>query len=68
MANPDGTLTISGGTGSAEPGSTITVTFPDGTTGTGVVNSNGSYGPFSSNTPQTTGTVSVVAMDVAGNT
>ncbi|MFW8695726.1 Ig-like domain-containing protein, partial [Mesorhizobium japonicum] len=68
VVNPNGTLTISGGSGAAEPGSTVTVTFPDGTTGTGVVGSNGSYGPISSNTPQTTGTVAVVATDSAGNT
>ncbi|WP_420652056.1 Ig-like domain-containing protein, partial [Mesorhizobium japonicum] len=59
VANPDGTISISGGTGAGEPGSTVTVTFPDGTTGTGLVGSNGSYGPISSSTPQTNGTVAV---------
>ncbi|WP_414925503.1 Ig-like domain-containing protein, partial [Pseudomonas zeae] len=66
VANPDGTLSISGGAGAGEPGSMITITFPDGTTGTGTVNGDGSYGPLISNTPQTTGTVSVVVTDAAG--
>ncbi|WP_414927175.1 Ig-like domain-containing protein, partial [Pseudomonas zeae] len=67
VANPDGTVGISGGAGAGEPGSTITITFPDGTTGSGTVNGDGSYGPLISSTPQTTGTVSVVVTDAAGN-
>ena len=66
-ANPDGTISISGGSGAGEPGSVIVVTFPDGSSGTATVASDGSYGPVTSSTPQTTGTVSVVATDAAGN-
>ncbi|MDR2991400.1 MAG: BapA prefix-like domain-containing protein, partial [Burkholderiaceae bacterium] len=51
--NSDGTLTASG---QAEPGSTVTVTFPDGSTGTATAGSDGSY-QVNSQTPQTSGTV-----------
>ncbi|EDM70218.1 surface adhesion protein, putative [Roseobacter sp. AzwK-3b] len=63
--NDDGTLSVSG---TGEPGSTVTTTFPDGTTGTAVVADDGSYGPITSEAPQTTGDVSVTATDAAGNT
>ncbi|EPL05345.1 Ig-like domain-containing protein [Pseudomonas sp. CF161] len=62
--HPDGTLTVAG---SAEPGSTINVTFPDGTSGTALVDASGHYST-SSSTVQTSGTVSVTATDAAGNT
>ena len=65
--NPNGTVSVGGGAGAAEPGSTVHVTFPDGTGGSAVVSSNGSYGPITSTTVQTTGTVSVLATDGAGN-
>jgi gliding motility-associated-like protein len=63
-ANPNGTVSVSG---TAEPGSTVTVTFPDGSTGTAVANASGNYGPITSLTPQTSGTISANAKDVAGN-
>src|SRR6056297_288391 len=63
--NDDGTLSVSG---TGEPGPTVTTTFPDGTTGTAVVDEEGSYGPITSEAPQTTGDVSVTATDEAGNT
>ena len=62
--NTDGTISVSG---TAEPGSTVTVTFPDGTTGTFLVDSLGKYGPVTSATPQTSGTITANAKDVAGN-
>jgi gliding motility-associated-like protein len=63
-ANPNGTISVSG---TAEPKSTVTVTFPDGTTGTYVVLADGKYGPVTSATPQTDGVISAIATDVAGN-
>ena len=39
--NPDGTVTV-GGVG-AKPGDQVTVTFPDGSTGTGVADDNGDW-------------------------
>ena len=62
--NANGTLTASG---TGEPGATIIVTFPDGSTGTTTIQSNGSWS-VSSTTPQTTGTVTVTQTDAAGNT
>ena len=62
--NANGTLTASG---TGEPGSTVTVTFPDGTTGTATVAPNGTWSVTSA-TPQTTGTISVTQTDAAGNT
>ena len=57
---------VVGGPGSAEPGSTVTVTFSDGTKGTDVANEDGSY---SVATPADvrSGSVSVTATDAAGN-
>lgn len=39
--NPDGTITVGGG--GANPGDHVTVTFPDGTTGTGAADDNGDW-------------------------
>ncbi len=39
--NPDGTVTVGGG--GANPGDQITVTFPDGSTGTGTADDNGDW-------------------------
>lgn len=39
--NPDGTVTVGGG--GAKPGDQVTVTFPDGSTGTGVADDNGDW-------------------------
>ncbi|MDR0478535.1 MAG: BapA prefix-like domain-containing protein, partial [Burkholderiaceae bacterium] len=47
--NPDGTLTVTGAAGAAEPGSTVTVTFPDGSSVAGTVNADGSYSITSAN-------------------
>ncbi|MFA9441754.1 Ig-like domain-containing protein, partial [Uliginosibacterium sp. sgz301328] len=63
-ANEDGGLTVSG---TAEPGSTVTVTYPDGTTSTTTADADGNYS-VTTDVPQTTGTVDVTATDVAGNT
>ncbi|QZI68267.1 FG-GAP-like repeat-containing protein [Pseudomonas protegens] len=63
-ANPDGTLTVSG---TAEPGSTVTITYPDGTTSSVVADASGNYST-SSSTVQTSGNVTATATDVAGNT
>jgi hypothetical protein len=62
--NPDGTLSVSG---TGEPGTTATVTFPDGTSGTATVGTDGSFGPVTSTAPQTSGTVSAIVTDAAGN-
>ncbi|WP_431025062.1 Ig-like domain-containing protein [Halomonas sp. H5] len=61
--NEDGTLTVSG---EAEPGSTVTVTFPDGTTGEVVAGGDGGY-EVTSETAQPSGEVSATATDEAGN-
>lgn len=39
--NPDGTVTVGGG--GAKPGDQVTVTFPDGSTGTGTADDNGDW-------------------------
>ncbi len=64
-ANPDGTVSVSG---EGEPGATVTVTFPDGSTGTAVVDENGNYGPITSENPQTSGEITASQQDEAGNT
>ena len=64
IANSNGTLSASG---TAEPGSTVKVTFPDGTTGTAVATTTGAYGPIISSAPQSSGSVKVTATDAAGN-
>ncbi len=63
-ANADGTITVSG---SAEPGSTIKITYPDGSTATATAGPAGTYAVTSPNN-QPSGNVSVVAKDPAGNT
>ncbi|WP_245807854.1 Ig-like domain-containing protein, partial [Crenothrix polyspora] len=67
MVNSDGTLSARGGKGSAEPGSTIKVTFPDNTSGSAIVAANGSYGPITSSAAQISGSVTILAKDAAGN-
>ncbi len=62
-ANPNGTLTTSG---AGEPGSTVTVTFPDGSTGTAIVAASGNFSVTSA-TPQTSGNVFTSQKDVANN-
>ncbi|MCG3402339.1 YSIRK-type signal peptide-containing protein [Staphylococcus massiliensis] len=56
-------------TGTAEPGSTVTVTFPDGTTSTGIADENGNYVvEIPSNVDLTGGeTLPITATDEAGN-
>ncbi|MDR0458444.1 MAG: BapA prefix-like domain-containing protein, partial [Burkholderiaceae bacterium] len=53
QGNSDGTLTVSG---TAEPGSTVTVTYPDGTVGSTSADANGNY-TITSPTVQTSGEV-----------
>ncbi|MEM5332212.1 Ig-like domain-containing protein, partial [Paraburkholderia sp. JHI2823] len=61
--NADGTLTASG---AAESGSKVTVTWHDGSTTSATADASGHY-TVTSSTPQTTGTLSATASDVAGN-
>ncbi|MCL2317299.1 MAG: Ig-like domain-containing protein, partial [Actinomycetia bacterium] len=62
----DGTK-VSGGPGAAEPGATITVTWPDGRTSTATAGSDGSWSVATpSGTPA--GKIQVTATDAAGNT
>ena len=61
--NANGTISVSG---TAEPGSTVTVTFPDGSTGTAIADAQGKYGPVTSITPQTSGNITANATDAAG--
>ncbi|WP_036018213.1 Ig-like domain-containing protein [Paraburkholderia mimosarum] len=63
-ANPDGTLTVSG---TAEAGSKVTVTFPDGTSETATAGADGSYS-MTTSTHQPTGDVTAHVTDAAGNT
>ena len=65
VMNADGTLSASG---TAEPGVTVTITFPSGETATVLVDANGNFGPVTSTTPQGSGDVVGVAEDAAGNT
>ncbi|PMU40797.1 hypothetical protein C1Y12_10455 [Pseudomonas sp. FW305-47B] len=63
--NGDGTLTIAG---SGEPGATVNVTFPDGSTGSVVVNAEGDYSIDSpAGVSQPNGEVVVSATDINGN-
>ncbi|ELN4703514.1 hypothetical protein RZ740_005053, partial [Escherichia coli] len=64
VTNEDGSLTVGG---TAEPGSTVTVTYPDGSTGSVVVGEDGSFS-ITSPENQPTGEISVNATDEAGNT
>ena len=61
-----GKITVSG---SAEPGSTITVTFADGSTATTTVSTDGKYTVTSSNPvlEETATEITIVATDTAGN-
>ena len=59
----DGTITVSG---SAEPGATVTITYPDGTSGTVIADPTGHYS-ITSPGVQTSGTVTAEATDAAGN-
>jgi len=63
-ATPDGRVDLAG---TAEPGSTVTITFPDGRTGS--VTADASTGTFAitSDTPQRSGMITLVAADSAGN-
>src|SRR5690606_29945185 len=63
-ATPDGNASVSG---TAEPGSTVIVTFPDGSTQT--VTADPTTGTFTvtSATPQQSGEITVMAVDSAGN-
>ena len=54
-------------TGAAEPGATVTVTWPDGSTATAVADGAGNWSVESAS-PQGSGTVTAVARDAAGNT
>ncbi|MFQ8413261.1 beta strand repeat-containing protein [Pseudomonas ogarae] len=63
-ANADGSLVVSG---SAEPNSTVTVTYPDGNTATVVAGTDGSYS-VTSPVDQPTGDVTANASDAAANT
>jgi hypothetical protein len=63
VTNLNGTITVSG---IAEAGSTITVTFPDGTTARVKADASGAY-TLTSKTAQGNGNISVTAMDAAGN-
>ncbi|MCK3863797.1 Ig-like domain-containing protein, partial [Pseudomonas sp. B329] len=59
----DGKMTI---TGKAEPGSTVDVKFPDGTTGSVIAKPDGSF-TLTSSTSQPNGDYSVTVSDAAGN-
>jgi len=63
-ATQDGRVDLAG---TAEPGSTVTITFPDGRTGS--VTADASTGTFAitSDTPQQSGMITLVAADSAGN-
>jgi hypothetical protein len=63
-ANPNGTLSVSG---VAVAGTTVTVQFPGGTTGTAVAGAGGAYGPIVSGVLLTSGNV-VVSYVSNGNT
>ena len=62
--NSDGTVSVSG---RGEAGSVVTVTFPDGSTGSVTVDAQGNFGPVISDTPQTNGTLTLGQTDPAGN-
>ncbi|MCF5116727.1 Ig-like domain-containing protein, partial [Pseudomonas lactis] len=59
----DGKMTVGG---KAEPGSTVEVKFPDGTTGTTVAKPDGSF-ELTSDTPQPNGEFTTTVTDAAGN-
>ena len=57
---------VAGDAGAAEPGSTVTVTFPDGTKGTAVAGADGSYS-VATLSGMVSGSVFVTATDDSGN-
>ncbi|MFJ2455922.1 Ig-like domain-containing protein, partial [Pseudomonas protegens] len=59
----DGKMTVNG---NAEPGSTVEVKFPDGSTGTTVAKPDGSF-KLTSKTPQPNGEFTTTVRDAAGN-
>ena len=61
--NPNGTLTVAG---KAEVGSTVQVTFTDGSAGKATAGDDGSYS-ITSNGAEPTGTLTATATDEAGN-
>ncbi|WP_456431469.1 Ig-like domain-containing protein [Nitratifractor sp.] len=63
VGHDDGTVTVSG---TGMKGTTVTVTFPDGSTKQATVDDNGNYS-VTSDKPQTSGDVKVKAKDAAGN-
>ncbi|MEM8651823.1 MAG: Ig-like domain-containing protein, partial [Pseudomonadota bacterium] len=63
VGNPDGTLTVSG---NADPDTTVTVTFPDGSEAMTTALPDGTY-TVTSPTPQTSGIVTAVSTDTDGN-
>ncbi|CAA6808629.1 MAG: T1SS secreted agglutinin RTX, partial [uncultured Campylobacterales bacterium] len=64
-AEMNGTISVSG---QAEPGSNVTVVFPDGSTQTVPADENGNYGPVTSEDVQTSGDVNISVTDISGNT
>jgi Bacterial Ig domain len=61
--NPDGTLMV---TGHGEPGSSVTVTFPDGTMRTVLASEAGDYCALTT-CRQPSGTISAIALTVSGH-
>ena len=61
----DGTVAVSG---TAEPRSTVTITFHDGTTGSALVDDNGNFGPIVSVNPQITGDITAIVTGLNNNT
>ncbi|QQZ39520.1 BapA prefix-like domain-containing protein [Pseudomonas sp. SK3(2021)] len=64
VTQPDGTVKVSG---KAEPNSTVTVTFTDGTQGSVLAKANGDFTLTSTTAQKTAGTISSTAKDAAGN-
>ncbi|MEP7705674.1 DUF1800 family protein [Paraglaciecola sp. 25GB23A] len=62
--NEDGTIQV---WGTAEAGSRVDITFPDGKSQVLTASQSGDYGPINSDTPQPNGMVSATATDSAGN-
>ena len=55
--NTNGTISVYG---TAEPKSTVFITFPDGSTESGPVDDAGKFGPIVSRNPQITGTIKAI--------
>jgi Flp pilus assembly pilin Flp len=62
-ANPDGGLTIAG---TAQAGSTVQITYPDGSTGIATADRQGQYSA-TTHAPQTSGTVQITPADTSGH-